>query len=167
MSTVPSNCLGNILYVQNTHLPTLSVGHWKSELYLQLSWHSPWQPDTWWKSSKFHTGAPTWLAKHACINSLHRDQDSNYILVLFPACAVCVTLVSGWILYWFHSQVCLGCYIRFISPQIDFSSAPTQHFLLSPCLIGTGVSSRWRCVPIQLVCVMHCCLVLLSNGHSA
>lgn len=37
---------------------------------------------------------------------------------------------------------------------------------LSPCLIGTGLFSQWRCVQIQLVYVMLCCLVLLSNGHS-
>lgn len=49
------------------------------------------------------------------------------------------------------------------------SPVPSPSFLtfsLSPCLIGTGLVSQRRCVQIQLVCVMLCCLVLLSNGRS-
>lgn len=43
---------------------------------------------------------------------------------------------------------------------------PPPRSSLSPCLIGTGLLSQWRCVQIQLVCVMLCCLVLHSNGRS-
>lgn len=60
----------------------------------------------------------------------------------------------------------------FISPwdgalrsSLSLSLTPSP-FCLSPCLIGTGLLSLWRCVQIQLVCVMLCCLLLLSNGHS-
>lgn len=43
--------------------------------------------------------------------------------------------------------------------------SPLPPFSLSPCLIGTGLVSHWRCAQIQLVCVMLCCLVVLSNGR--
>lgn len=44
--------------------------------------------------------------------------------------------------------------------------SPHPPFSFSPCLIGTGLVSQWRCVQIQLVCVMLCCLILLSDSHS-
>lgn len=44
--------------------------------------------------------------------------------------------------------------------------SPHPPFSLSPRLIGTGLVSQWRRVQIQLVCVMLCCLILLSDSHS-
>ena len=66
--------------------------------------------------------------------------------LLTPSCLLgCGTLVSHCLLP--------------SSPLVSLSLSP-------PCLIGTGLVSQWRCVHIQLVCVMLCCLVLLSNGRS-
>lgn len=62
--------------------------------------------------------------------------------------------------------------LAFLAVTPLFATFPHRHtrthFTSSPppCLIGTDLHPLWRCVPIQLVCVMLCCPVLLGNGLS-
>lgn len=87
--------------------------------------------------------------------------ECNYVFGMYVSeSSVLVTLLvsSNGVLFYFT--------LRWSSPLLCLIVSHPSPFYLCSCLIGTGFSSLWRCVQIQLVCVMLCCLVLFSNGHS-
>lgn len=130
------------------------------QLYLWLLWWSLWQSDTLWKCSPRCSPPARKHAPHVCRHRIWHWGLENLFVSTITCCGagivhfVSVESVSSFLSPWLW-HLCPS-----LSPLLSLltSSFP-------PCLIGIGLCSQWRCVHIQLVCVMLCCLVPLSNGH--
>lgn len=79
---------------------------------------------------------------------------------------MCQGAQCWWLCRCHQMVLCFILTLRWSSPLLCLIVSHPSPFYLFSCLIGTGLFSLWRCVQIQLVCVMLCCLVLFSNGHS-